>query len=74
MGTLKLILAVVVEAILGLAVAAGILATVVPVLLRRGLIAAGDAPGFIVVVLVLISCMAVAILRPGSALRQRTKK
>ena len=74
MGTLKLILAVVVEAILGLAVAAGILATVVPVLLRRGLIAAGDAPGFIVVVVVLISCMAVAILRPGSALRQRTKK
>jgi len=74
MGTLKLILAVVVEAIFGLAVAAGILATVVPVLLRRGLIAAGDAPGSIVVVLVLISCMAVAILRPGSALRQRTKK
>jgi hypothetical protein len=73
MGTLKLMLAVVAEAILGLAVGAGILATVVPVLLRRGLIAAGDAPGSVVVVLVLISGAAVAILRPGSALRRRTK-
>jgi hypothetical protein len=73
MGTLRLIVAVLVETILGLMVAAGILAVVIPVLLRRGLIAAGDAPGSAVVGLVMISCVVLAVLRPDSALRRRGK-
>jgi hypothetical protein len=73
MAMLRLVFTVLLEMIVGVMVAAGILAAIIPVLLRRGLIVAGDVPGSAVVGFVIISCVVLAVLRPGSALRRRTK-
>lgn len=73
MGVIKLIFTVLVETILGVAIAAGILAMAVPILVRRGFFAAGGTHGLLLVGLSAILCVAAMILRPGSALRERTK-
>lgn len=62
---------IIVEVLLGVAVAAVLLAIAVPVLIRRGLFAPGDALGSLVVGLVVVVCVAAMILRPGSAFRRR---
>ena len=74
MGVVKLVVTVVVESLLGLTIAAGILAIGIPVLLRGGVIAPGDTRGSLLIASVVIVCIAAAILRPGSALRERRKR
>ena len=73
MTVIKLIVTVFVETVLGVAIAGGILATAVPILVRRGLLAVGDARGLLLVGLVAVLCIAAMILRPRSALRERKK-
>ena len=70
---LRQVLAVLLEALAGLFVAAAILAVLIPVLIRRNLIRVGDTPGVMVIALVVFLCVAGAVLRPGAALRARRK-
>ncbi len=74
MRVVRLVLTVVVESLLGLTIAAGILAIGIPVLLRSGVIDPGDPRGSLLIASVVIVCIAAAIFRPGSALRERRKR
>ena len=68
---LKLILGVLIEAIVGLALAGVLLGVSVPLLLRMRLITPGDWIGAFVVGAVLVAAVAGMLFRPGSALNRR---
>jgi hypothetical protein len=67
----RLILRVIVEVVIGIAAAAGLLAVAVPLLIQRHLVAPGDLRGSLVIGGVLALAIAAVLVRPGSALRQR---
>ncbi len=67
---LKLTVLVLVEVIIGLAVAGVVLAVTVPVLIGRQLLAPGDLTSSLVIGAVLILAVTGMLLRPGSALRR----
>ena len=67
---LKLTLLVIVEALIGLAVAGGLLAVIVPLMIARHMIARGDLAGSIVIGAVLVLSVGIMLLRPGSALKR----
>jgi hypothetical protein len=69
-----LALLVLLEAVIGVALAGIALAIVIPLLLRFGWIAAGGATGAVVVVAVLVMTVAIVILRPGSAISRHTRR
>jgi len=69
-----LALLVLLETVIGVALAGIALAIVVPLLLRFGWIAAGGAAGTFVVVAVLVMAVAVVVLRPGSAMSRHTRR
>ena len=68
---LKLALIVIVEAFIGVAAAGVLLAVVVPLLIRYGVIVPGALAGSVVIAAVLMFAIGAALLRPGSALRHR---
>ena len=70
----KLLLGVIIEAFVGIFVAGIILAVVIPALSRFSSAGPRDPTPTIVVVGVLAASVAVAILRPGSALRRYVKR
>lgn len=67
---LKLLLGIAVEAFIGVSVAGIILALVIPGLGVSDVLGRGDVTGTIVIVGVLVAAVAVALFRPGSALRR----
>jgi hypothetical protein len=71
---LKLTLLVIVEAVIGIAAAAVLLAVIVPLLIRRHFIAPGDLSGSVLIGVVLILAVGAMLLRPGSALNRHGKR
>jgi hypothetical protein len=71
---LKTLLSVVVEVLVAAAIAGLLLAVVVPVLTRTEVVGANDVPTQVVITGVLVGAVALALLRPGSALRHRVKR
>jgi hypothetical protein len=71
---LKLIMSVLVEAVIGLAVAAVVLAIAVPVMVRRDLIVPGDLAGSVVIAGVLVCAIGGMLFRPGSAINRYGKR
>ena len=68
---LKLIVGVLIEAIVGLALAGVLLGLSVPLLLRFQLIAPGGSIGSLVIGAVLVAVVGGMLFRPGSALNRR---
>jgi hypothetical protein len=66
----KLISLVILDALIGLAVAATMLAVIVPLLIRHHLITPGDFGGSLLIVGVLLLAVGGMVLRPGSRLRK----
>jgi hypothetical protein len=71
---IRVALLVLLEAVIGVALAGIALAIVIPLLLRFDWIAAGGAAGTVVIVAVLVMAVAVVILRPGSAISRYTRR
>ena len=67
---LKLTMLVIVEAVIGLAAAAVLLAVIVPLLIGHHFIAPGDVAGSVVIGAVLILAIGAMLFRPGSALNR----
>jgi len=67
---LRLMVVLVIETVVGIALAGALLAMVVPLLIEHSVIAPGDAAGAVLIASVLIVAVGVALLRPGSALRR----
>jgi hypothetical protein len=70
----KLLLSVIIEAGVGVSVAGVILALAIPALNRFSSVGQRDATPTIVVVGVLAASVAVALFRPGSAIRRYIKR
>jgi hypothetical protein len=66
----KLLLGVVIEVFVGISLAGLILALAIPVLNRHDLLGADVITARIIIIGVLVGAVAVAILRPGSAIRR----
>jgi hypothetical protein len=62
---------VIVEVVIGIAAAAGLLAVAVPLLIQRHLVTPGDLRGSLVIGGVLALAILAMLVRPGSALRER---
>jgi len=71
---LRLALLVLVDAAIGLALAAVLLALAVPSLIRRDWIAAGDLAGALVIGGTLVIVVAIVVFRPGSAINRHTRR
>jgi hypothetical protein len=71
---LNTLLGVVVELVVAVAIAGLILAVAVPLLTRTDLVGANDFSTRAVITGVLIGAAAIALFRPGSALRRHTKR
>jgi hypothetical protein len=67
----NLIVRIIVEAVVGLAAAAALLAVAVPLLIRHHLIEPGDTRGALVIGSVLALAIGAMLFRPGGALRRR---
>lgn len=67
---LKVAMLVLVEAVIGLAVAAVVLAIAVPVMVHHDLIAPGDLAGSVVIAGVLVCAIGGMLFRPGSAINR----
>ena len=65
-----LIIRLLVETIVGVAVAALLLAVAVPVLIRHHFLAPGDPRGVLLIGAVLVLAISVILLRPGGSLRR----
>ena len=70
----NVVLSVVVEVLLAVATAGLLLAVLMPLLTRTDLVGANDTAARAVITTVLIGAVALAIFRPGSAIRQRGKR
>jgi hypothetical protein len=71
---LKLTLAMLLEAFLGLIVAAVVLAIAVPLMMNRGLVTPGDRAGSVLIASVMASAILGMLFRPGSALSRSRRK
>jgi hypothetical protein len=71
---LNTLLGVVVELVVAVAIAGLILAVAVPLLTRTDLVGANDISTRAVITGVLIGAVAIALFRPGSALRRHAKR
>ena len=67
---LKYTLLVVADAVIGVALAGGMLAIILPLLITRHMISPGDFAGSLIVVAVLALSVSVMLLRPGGALQR----
>ena len=70
----NLVLSVVVEIVLAAATAGLLLAVLMPLLTRTELVGANDIAARAVITTVLVGAVALAIFRPGSAIRKRGKR
>ncbi len=70
---LRLLLSLTVEILLGLSLGGLLLAGVVPLLLKTGVMTAGDALGSLLVPAILALGAGAMVFRPGSALSRRFK-
>lgn len=70
----KLLLGVFIEVFVAVSLAGIVLALLVPVLNRSGWAGSGDPEGIVVIVGVLVAAVAIAVFRPGSALRRYVKR
>lgn len=70
----KLLLGVFIEVFVAVSLAGIVLALVIPVLNRAGSAGVGDPAGTVVIVGVLVAAVAIAVLRPGSAVRRYVKR
>ena len=71
---LKRVLGVALEVAVAMLIAGLLLAIVVPVLNRSDLVAVGDTTATIIISGVMIAALAIALLRPGSAIRRTHKR
>jgi hypothetical protein len=71
---LKLLLGVVVEVFVGVSLAGLILALAIPLLNRNDLQGANDSTTTTIIIGVLVGAIAVAVLRPGSAIHRYVKR
>jgi hypothetical protein len=71
---LKTLLGVVVELIVAAAIAGFALAVAVPLLTRAELVGANDISTRLVVTGVLVAAAAIALFRPGSAIRRHARR
>lgn len=71
---LRLLLGVIIEVFVAVALAGVILAVAVPVMNQAGVIAEGNPTAPIVIVGVLVGALAIALFRPGSAIRRQIKR
>ena len=69
----KLVLLGLLDTLVGVAVAGGLIAILIPVLVRRGILTPGDLRGVIVMALILVVCVGVSLFRPGSAFNRWEK-
>ena len=67
---LKLTMLVILEVVIGVTVAAVLLAMAVPLLVRYDVIALGDLAGSVLIGAVLLVSVSGLVFRPGSALRR----
>ena len=67
---LKLTMFVILDAVIGLAAAAVLLAVIVPLLIRRHFILPGDLAGTVLIAAVLVLAIGAMLFRPGSALHR----
>ena len=70
----RLVLAVLVEIVIGLAIAAIVLAVRVPMMIGGGLMAPGDLVGTLAIAAVLAAAVGGMLLRPGSAICRYSKR
>jgi hypothetical protein len=70
---LKRLLSGVAELALGIAMAGLVLALVIPLLLKSGIISTGDRLGSVLIALILATGAGIAVLRPGGMLNRRNK-
>jgi hypothetical protein len=70
----KLLLGVVIEVLLATMLAGMILALAIPLLNRGGLIHIGDARSRGIIIGVMLAALAIALLRPGSAIHRYVKR
>jgi len=71
---LKLLLGVVIEVFVGVSLAGLILALAIPLLNRNDLQGASDSATTTIIIGVLVGAVAVALLRPGSAIHRYMKR
>jgi hypothetical protein len=71
---LKLLLGVVIEVFVAVLIAGLILALAIPLLNANELAGAGDIMGRTIITSVLVGAVAVALFRPGSAIRSSLKR
>ncbi|HET9467790.1 MAG TPA: hypothetical protein VFO48_05240 [Vicinamibacterales bacterium] len=71
---LKLLLGVVVEVAVALLIAGLILATAIPLLNHSEVVTVGDTASARVIIGVMVSAVAIALFRPGSAIRRFGKR
>lgn len=70
----KLLLGVVVEVAVALLIAGLILAIAIPLLNQSDVVAVGDATSARIIIGVMIVALAIALFRPGSAIRRFSKR
>jgi hypothetical protein len=68
---LKLIALVIVEIVVGIAAAAGVLAVLIPQLIRHQIITPGSDAGAAVIGAVIVLAIGIMLFRPGSVLHRR---
>ena len=71
---MKLVLALVVEVLVGTMIAGLILALAIPLLNRSNLAVAHDATSQVVIISVLIGAVGIALFRPGSAIHRYMRR
>jgi len=71
---LKLLLSIIIEAFVAVSLAGVILALVIPALNRSGSLGQRDPTATIIIIGVLATGVAVALFRPGSAMRRYIKR
>ncbi len=71
---LKLTMLVILDAVIGIAAAAVLLAVTVPLLIGHHVIMPGDLAGSVMIGVVLILFIGAMLFRPGSALRRFDKR
>ena len=70
----RLVLAVVVEILVGTAIGGAVLAVLIPVLGHFGLVEPGDLTGAVIIIGALVCSVGLMILRPGSALNRHFER
>jgi hypothetical protein len=71
---MKLLFLVLLEVVVAIAIAGGILAAVVPVLVEHHTMNPGDLRGSVLIVGVMVMAVGAMLFRPGSALRRSKGK